>query len=121
MTIHVLSAGRDLNLLKTRHEILTRQGCVVTSAVSTSDVVNQFFDGDYDLMVLCHSIPLEERRRVLGFAKHYRPSMVVIVVNDSYEFLHGDRLGSSELRIPPEPDALVRAVTTVFPQMAQSA
>lgn len=121
MAITVLSASRDTNLLKTRNEALSRNGCVVTSALSSSDLVNRFFEGDYDLMVVCHTIPVEERQRLLRLAKHYRPSLVVIMVNDHAAFHHPVDLKIKELRIPPNPEALVSAVNSVFPRLPLSA
>ena len=118
MSVLVLSAGRDAVLLKTRNEVLLRIGCIVTPVGSSSDLVNQFFDGDYDLIVLCHSIPPEERHKILRLVKYYRPSMHAILVTDFAEATsddgHGLQFGE---RVLSDPEALVGAVNRSFPQL----
>ena len=124
MAVTVLSAGRDATLLKTRNEILSSSGCIVTSALSTSDLVNLFFDGDFDLLVICHTIPLEERHRLLRLARFYRPSLMVFLVNDHEAFQAVDakvQRQANEMRIPPTPEALVTAVQSAFPRLPLSA
>jgi hypothetical protein len=125
MAVAVLSAGRNTLLLTMRNEVLSRYGCVVTEASSPNDLVNFFFSGDYDLLVLCHSIPAEERRCLLWLAHKFRPSLVVIVVTDPEEYRHGPRREKRKtdqhLKIPPYPDALVRAVISAFPRLSLSA
>jgi CheY-like chemotaxis protein len=82
MTVLVLSAGRDPLLLRTRKEVLESLGCTVVSAASRTDLVNEFFSRDFDMIVLCHSIPPDERRRLLDLVKHYRPTTPVLLVSD---------------------------------------
>jgi DNA-binding response OmpR family regulator len=125
MAVAVLSGGRDPLLLTMRNEVLSRYGCVVTEASSPNDLVNLFFAGDYDLLLLCHSIPAEERRCLLWLAHKFRPSLTVIVVTDTEEYRHRPRQEKRKvdqyLKIPPYPDALVRAVTSAFPRLSLSA
>lgn len=39
-------------------------GYVVVSAASIKEAINLFHDGDFDLLVLCHSIPTKDRDRL---------------------------------------------------------
>ena len=121
MAILVLSAGRDAVLLKTRDEVLSSLGCIVTPVTSSADLVNQFFDGDHDMVVLCHSIPSDERKRILRMIRVYRPSLRTLLIanlNDGYGPLDIPEFG---IRIPPEPEALVKAVQSIFPQASSPA
>ena len=120
MGILVLSAGRDPILLQTRNEILASIGCSVDPASSGPELINRFFDGDHDLLVLCHSIPREERRKVLRMVKTYRPSMHAVVVGDSVEA--EDIPFHLEVRsVSAEPEALIAAVRSYFRPEPQSA
>jgi hypothetical protein len=121
MAVAVLSGGRDPVLLTLRNEILSLYGCVVTAAAGPNDLVNRFFSADYDLLVLCHSIPAEERRCILWLAQKFRPSLLVIVVMDPEEYRKPPRPEKRRaddcLKIPPYPEALVKAVVTAFPRL----
>lgn len=120
MGILVLSAGRDPILLHTRNEVLASIGCSVDKATSGPELIDRFFDGDYDLLVLCHSIPREERRKVLRMIKTYRPSMPAVVVGDRVEV--EDIPFQLDVRsVSAEPVALIAAVRSYFPQQPQSA
>jgi len=57
----ILSAGRDRPLLFTRNRVLEEAGYNVTAATTSAETVERFFTGDFDLVILCHSIPIEER------------------------------------------------------------
>lgn len=122
MPLSLLSAGRDPILVKTRNQVLASLGCSVTPALTSAELVNRFFDGDYDLLVLCHTIPPEERRKVLRMVKVYRPSMHVVVVGDLLDDSFADVPLHLEVRnVAHTPEALVEAVRSVFPERTDSA
>ncbi len=60
----ILSIGRDPELLESRSSILRADGYIVDSVLSTKQAILHFMDGDFDLVLLCHSIPLKERERL---------------------------------------------------------
>jgi CheY-like chemotaxis protein len=57
----VLSVGLDPALLATRNLVLQSAGYIVASVASVREAVDRFKGGDFDLMVLCHSIPERDR------------------------------------------------------------
>lgn len=57
----VLSVGLDPGLLGTRNLILQSAGYIVVSAYSIREAVDRFQEGDFDLVLLCQSIPARER------------------------------------------------------------
>jgi len=59
-TAFILAVGQDNLLLNTRSSILRTAGYVVESVMSLTQALNQFLTGDFDLVLLCHSIPLQE-------------------------------------------------------------
>jgi hypothetical protein len=123
MAVTVLSAARDPLLLRMRNEVLARAGCDVTPADSSAQLVNRFFDGDHDAIVLCHSIPPEEIRKVLRMVKTYRPSMCAILVSPlAADPLVQDIPVFLDVRsVSCEPEALIRALADAFPRHAHSA
>ena len=79
---NILSAGRERPLLFTRNRVLEEAGYSVTPATTAAETVEQFFAGDFDLVILCHSIPHEERQRVAQLVRMHSPSTPVMVLAD---------------------------------------
>jgi CheY-like chemotaxis protein len=57
----VLAVGFDLSLMRTRNLVLQSAGYIVESASSLREAVDRFQTGDFDLVLLCHSIPTKDR------------------------------------------------------------
>jgi CheY-like chemotaxis protein len=79
----VLSVGPDASLLETRNIVLRSAGYLVESASSVNEAARRFLAGDYDLLILCHSVPTRERERLtcLIRASGSRTPIVSISVN----------------------------------------
>jgi DNA-binding response OmpR family regulator len=60
----ILHIGEDALLLETRSLILRSAGYVVESVRSLKQAAEQFLAGDFDLVILCHSIPSKDRDRL---------------------------------------------------------
>ena len=97
-SITILSAGRDRALLYTRNRVMEEAGYIVTSAITPAEITDFCFRGDFDLVILCHSIPQEERERIARLVRMHTPSTPVIVLADmptrKYDF--GDLTVHSE-------------------------
>lgn len=63
-TTVILSVGMDGELLSTRSAVLRAAGYIVESADSLKGAVDRFLGGDFDLVTLCHSIPMKDRGRL---------------------------------------------------------
>jgi DNA-binding NarL/FixJ family response regulator len=81
MTV-VLSAGHDHTLLAIRNMVLAQSGYKVVSAATAVEFIDRFFDGDFDLVILCHTIPEDERRRMADIVHQQSPSTPVVVLSD---------------------------------------
>ena len=57
----VLSVGLDPELLITRNLVLQSAGYTVVAAFSPREAVDRLREGDFDLVLLCQSIPTEEK------------------------------------------------------------
>jgi CheY-like chemotaxis protein len=60
----VLAVGLDPSLLATRTLVLESAGYTVASASSVKEGVDRLQAGDFDLVILCRSIPAKERERL---------------------------------------------------------
>jgi len=117
----ILSAGRDRPLLFTRNRVLEEAGYIVTPAITPAEITEVFFRGDFDAVILCHSIPQEERERIARIVRMHSPSTPVIVLADlptrKYEF--GDMTIESDaaslLRSVPEALAIAAARKPISP------
>lgn len=63
-TTLVLSVGNDPSLAAIRNLVLQSAGYRVVPAWSGEEAVRCFLAGDFDLVILCHSIPGKERDRL---------------------------------------------------------
>lgn len=61
----LLSISYDESLLRTRHWILETAGFNVTSALGFTQAANHFQTGAFDLVIIGHSIPHEDREALL--------------------------------------------------------
>jgi len=70
---HVLSISYDLDLLRSREMLLRRMGHSVTSAEGFAQAsrVCKLREGEFDLIVLGHSIPPDEKRMIIDFLHGY--------------------------------------------------
>jgi CheY-like chemotaxis protein len=82
----ILSVGQDYSVLSTRTAVLRSAGYVVEQASSLTEAIDQFRSGDFDLVVLCHSMPLEERQSLIQFIRacgSLLPTLYIAPVSES--------------------------------------
>lgn len=60
----ILSVGLDPLVLNTREAILRSEGYILVSATSVKEAFHLFRDGDFDVMILCESLPPRDRERL---------------------------------------------------------
>jgi len=73
----VLSVGSDRVLLSLRDKVLRAAGYVVREyfpAQITS------CEHDFEVVILCHSIPNEQRRRIIYFIRSQKPNAPIVLV-----------------------------------------
>lgn len=102
----ILSAGRDPSLLGTRNAVLRAEGYTVVTAVTPAEIVDVFFAGDYDVVVLCHTIPALERRKLIRLVRNHAPRTPVVVLSSH----DGQSADDGAVRVPNNPQELVAAV-----------
>ena len=116
----VLAVGRDPVLLETRSQVLQAAGYTVIPERSLKKAVVMFGDGDFDLVLLCHSIPAQDRERLTQLLREHTSRTPIVSVscnlsaldsfadatlgNDPKELILGLRELLVEKR-PPLPDS----------------
>ncbi|HZR27337.1 MAG TPA: hypothetical protein VFA71_01050 [Terriglobales bacterium] len=88
----VLYAGCDERIVRNRVQLLAAAGYLVHT-INSPDVIDCMFNGDFDLVLLCNSIPNAERSRLARIIRNYCPSTPVLVIADfeMQEFAFGTR------------------------------
>jgi len=106
MAFMILSAGRDLDLLKFRSAFLRKRGFQVVTASDSPELINKLFSGDFDLVLLCDSLREEDLRRATGLIKLYTPSTPVILISS----IEGRQYPYGDLTVPNRPAAIETAI-----------
>jgi DNA-binding response OmpR family regulator len=83
----VLMVGRDRVLVETRSQVLRTSGYVVVPAFTLGQAMDEFLQGDFDLVLLCHSIPENARERLVDvLRKHTSRTPIVSVASFEGQF-----------------------------------
>lgn len=100
MPFVILSAGRDSGLLKKRNTALVSKGYKIASALDPSESVDKLLNGDFDLVLLCDSMPDADHRRLAHIITSYSPSTPVVLICESLS--DRDESGAPTLKCPPD-------------------
>ena len=110
MPIVILSAGREPQLSRKRDQALIAAGYNVVSANNSREIINKLFNGDFDAVILCNSIPNEERRRLSSIIKSYSPSTPVILLAE----MQGRKYDYGTVTTDATPEQIVATVHATF-------
>lgn len=77
---HLLSIGADPSVLATRSDVLKRAGYLVSTASSETSARQIMQEAGFDLVVVCHSLTVADRRKVIAAAQESqrRPKIIAI-------------------------------------------
>lgn len=79
----VLAVGHDPVLLETRSQVLQAAGYTVVPELSLKKAVAKFRGGDFDLVLLCHSIPTQDRERLTRLLREHTSRTPIVSVSCS--------------------------------------
>lgn len=80
MPLRILSISYDASLLNSRRIMLEQRGYTVTCAEGFVQALKRCHEGGYDLVVIGHSIPPEDKRALLEVVKRECPVPVVALL-----------------------------------------
>ena len=106
----VLAVGHDPLLLKTRGQVLQAAGYVVVSTHSLKDAMAKFLHGDFDLVILCHSLPVEQREHLTYFIREQTSLTPIISISPNW----GQHDLFTDVTIDNDPNELVRGLREVL-------
>ena len=107
----VLAVGQDPMVLSSRCSILRSAGYLVRSSSSIGEAIDVFEDLDLDLVLLCHSIPVQDRdrlTRVIRSTGSHIPIYTVASAASDFEVGRADGIVSSR------PEALITELDAVL-------
>jgi DNA-binding response OmpR family regulator len=113
----ILAVGEDPTVLDTRSAVLRSAGYIVKPASSPKQAVDDFVAGDFDLVVLCHTIPLEDRRRLTQFIRGSGSAIPILYVGSLGEWFQS---GGTE-ETGNRPDEILEAVKAALSQARSNA
>lgn len=106
----VLAVGYDPLLLDTRSRVLQNAGYTVVSARSLRQALTQFHEGDFDLVVLCHSIPEEDRRQFACLIREHSSCTPIVFVSSGL----GQYDRTADLTTENNPDDFISALREIL-------
>jgi DNA-binding response OmpR family regulator len=104
----LLSVGSDPDLMKTRTLVLLKAGYAVRDAMTTSQALKVFEAGDFDLVIICHSIPEPERLKLITAIRASSPSAKIVVIRMDGEL--SAKVADETVHSLDGPEALLRTV-----------
>lgn len=110
----VLAIGVDSSLLEIRSSVWMSSGYVVTYAWSIKDAITHFRDGDFDLVLLGHSLAAESRERLTFLIRASGSQVPVVFVADSSSAC--DR--TADATVKGEPTDILRQIEELMAHLA---
>ena len=106
----ILSVSYDRILLKTREMLLQTQGYDVVSAVGFERAKERCKEGGYDLFVLGHSIPHEEKQKMVEIFRQVCPAPIISLRRSTGE----QPVDGADYHIEPDPEPLMQLVAQIM-------
>lgn len=81
----VLAVSHDPHVQQIRNMVLESAGYKVLAALDQEEALRLLKEHEVDLVVLGHSIPLQERLLLAHLIKKYRPKVKILVLHAQWE------------------------------------
>ena len=106
----VLMVGHDRVLAVTRSQVLRSAGYIVVTAFTPRQAIDEFVRGDFDLVLLCHSIAGDAREQlVTALREHTSRTPIVSVAS-----FDGHFDGFADATVENDPHLLVNTLREVL-------
>jgi DNA-binding NtrC family response regulator len=115
-TTVVLAVGLESSLLVGQSSVWQSAGYIVTFTGSIKEAIVHIRDGDFDLVLLGHSIPADSRERFVFLVKAIGPRTPVVSITDSAG--HYDSFADATVR--NEPIGLLQSIGELMAERAKS-
>jgi DNA-binding NtrC family response regulator len=112
----VLAVGLDPSLLASQSPVWQSAGFIVTSTGSIREAIGHIRDGDFDLVLIGHSIPTDSRERLTFLIRAIGSRTPVVSITDSS--IGGDSFVDATIR--NEPSKLLQSIGELMAERAKS-
>lgn len=108
----ILVVGQDPVILQTRSSILRSAGYAAREASTIAEAIDLFQNGDFDLVLLCHSLSVADRDRIVRFVRSGGSRVPIYTVSSA----SGDfQAGSADRVLSSRPQDLIKELETTLP------
>ena len=107
----VLCVGQQRQLLAIRDTVLRSEGYRVIEAYTADDALRIFASTDVDVVVICHSLPVSSRKRLVLAMKEMRPLTPVVALHEAYNYITEADQSVDQLA---GPEVLLEAVSSLL-------
>ena len=113
----ILAVGCDPVLSDTRSQLLRNAGYIVVSTISLRKAIACFLEGDFDLVLLCHSIPVQGRERMAQLMREHASRTPIVTVATSV----GQCDPFADATIESDPENLIAGLREVLNEKEETA
>lgn len=105
----ILSVSYDDLLLRMRQMILKNEGYAVVSAYGLENSLAQCKKGGFDLFILGHSIPNQDKRQMVEAFRSECPAPIISLTRGASE----QRVDGANYHIDPDPEPLLKLLAEI--------
>jgi CheY-like chemotaxis protein len=109
--ILVLSVSSDPVVLGTRDQLLRSAGYIVVTAISIKEAVHLFQDGDFDIIILCHSLPTNDCEHLKSFIRASGSRIPIVRASGAAP---GEQAAFADATLDKDPVAFLRTLEDVI-------
>lgn len=113
----ILSVSYDELLLRMRHMIFQNEGYDVVSAYGLESSLEQCKKGGFHLFVLGHSIPSDDKRKMVEAFRRACPAPIISLQRGASE----PWVDEADYHVDPDPEPLLRVVAEVSQKQVAAA
>jgi DNA-binding response OmpR family regulator len=113
--IVMLNVSLDPALLETRTRVLQTAKFIVVPASSIAEATDKFLAGDFDAVLVCHSISINDRRRLARMIHEHSPLTPIVLVSSTGI----EKDASVDVIIGNDPEQLVQELPEVLHKAQQ--
>lgn len=110
MPYRLLSVGPVSELLTTRNAVLRQAGFLVETSFDLNEALALFLAEDFDVAVVCHSVPARDKERFVRLLKEHKPLTPVAVMSDG----HHAGCGDEEIHNLDGPEELLQRISELI-------
>ena len=111
----ILAVGSDPEVLESRAAVLRSVGYFVDTANRLTEACNHFRNGDYDAVLLCHSIPASDRDHLAAAIRASGSRVPILLVSPA-----GEPSGLADATIHSHPEKLLKGIEMALVPVANA-